>query len=62
MLAWCASFSTAISGSDTDDACALAMLLGWPDVELVGITTAHYFPIYGRRRPAMPQVGMAVGP
>src|SRR5881628_2770312 len=27
-------------GSDTDDACALAMLLGWPDVELVGITTA----------------------
>jgi purine nucleosidase len=26
-------------GSDTDDACALAMLLGWPDVELVGITT-----------------------
>jgi purine nucleosidase len=26
-------------GSDTDDACALAMLLGWPGVELVGITT-----------------------
>lgn len=26
-------------GSDTDDACALAMLLGWPNVELVGITT-----------------------
>jgi hypothetical protein len=26
--------------SDTDDACALAMLLGWPGVELVGITTA----------------------
>lgn len=26
-------------GSDTDDACALAMLLGWPDVEIVGITT-----------------------
>ena len=26
-------------GSDTDDACALAMLLGLPDVELVGITT-----------------------
>jgi inosine-uridine nucleoside N-ribohydrolase len=24
---------------DTDDAAALAMLLGWPDVELVGITT-----------------------
>lgn len=27
-------------GGDTDDACALAMLLGWPDVELTGITTA----------------------
>ena len=26
-------------GSDTDDASALAMLLGWPGVELVGITT-----------------------
>jgi purine nucleosidase len=26
-------------GSHTDDACALAMLLGWPGVELVGITT-----------------------
>lgn len=26
-------------GSDSDDACALAMLLGWPGVELVGITT-----------------------
>ena len=26
-------------GSDTDDACALAMLLGLPEVELVGITT-----------------------
>ena len=26
-------------GSDPDDACALAMLLGWPDVEVVGITT-----------------------
>jgi purine nucleosidase len=24
---------------DTDDAAALAMLLGWPDIELVGITT-----------------------
>ena len=24
---------------DTDDACALAMVLGWPDTELVGITT-----------------------
>ncbi|HET8682246.1 MAG TPA: nucleoside hydrolase [Micromonosporaceae bacterium] len=27
-------------GGDTDDACALAMLLGWPGVELVGVTTA----------------------
>ncbi|HWC32263.1 MAG TPA: nucleoside hydrolase, partial [Actinomycetota bacterium] len=26
-------------GSDTDDLCALAMLLGWPGVELVGVTT-----------------------
>lgn len=26
-------------GGDPDDACALAMLLGWPEVELVGITT-----------------------
>jgi inosine-uridine nucleoside N-ribohydrolase len=25
---------------DPDDACALAMLLGWPDVEIVGITTS----------------------
>ncbi len=24
---------------DTDDACALAMVLGWPDVEVTGITT-----------------------
>jgi inosine-uridine nucleoside N-ribohydrolase len=27
-------------GSDTDDLCALAMLLGWPGVELTGITTS----------------------
>ncbi len=26
-------------GGDPDDACALAMVLGWPDVELAGITT-----------------------
>jgi inosine-uridine nucleoside N-ribohydrolase len=26
-------------GGDPDDACALAMLLGWPDVEITGITT-----------------------
>lgn len=28
-------------GSDTDDLCALAMLLGWPDLELTGITTVN---------------------
>jgi inosine-uridine nucleoside N-ribohydrolase len=27
-------------GSDTDDLCALAMILGWPDAELVGVTTS----------------------
>jgi inosine-uridine nucleoside N-ribohydrolase len=27
-------------GGDPDDACALALLLGWPDVELVGVTTS----------------------
>ena len=27
-------------GSDTDDLCALAMVLGWPGAELVGITTS----------------------
>ena len=26
-------------GGDTDDACALVMLLGWPGVEITGITT-----------------------
>jgi inosine-uridine nucleoside N-ribohydrolase len=26
-------------GSDTDDLCALAMLLGWPGADLVGVTT-----------------------
>jgi inosine-uridine nucleoside N-ribohydrolase len=26
-------------GGDPDDACALVMLLGWPDVEITGITT-----------------------
>src|SRR5215471_10934687 len=26
-------------GGDPDDACALAMLLGWPGVDLIGITT-----------------------
>ena len=28
-------------GGDPDDACALAMLLGWPGVELVGIRHQH---------------------
>jgi inosine-uridine nucleoside N-ribohydrolase len=27
-------------GGDPDDACALAMLLGWPGIELLGVTTA----------------------
>jgi len=27
-------------GGDTDDLCALAMLLGWPGVELAGVTTS----------------------
>jgi inosine-uridine nucleoside N-ribohydrolase len=27
-------------GSDPDDGCALAMLLGWPGVEVVGVTTS----------------------
>lgn len=27
-------------GGDPDDVCALAMLLGWPDVEIAGVTTA----------------------
>jgi purine nucleosidase len=27
-------------GSDTDDLCALAMLLGWPGVEITGVTTS----------------------
>jgi inosine-uridine nucleoside N-ribohydrolase len=26
-------------GGDLDDLCALALLLGWPDVELTGVTT-----------------------
>lgn len=26
-------------GGDTDDACALAMILGWPGVDLLGVTT-----------------------
>ncbi len=28
-------------GSDTDDLCALAMLRGWPDVEITGVTTVN---------------------
>lgn len=27
-------------GGDPDDACALAMLLGWPDIDITGITTS----------------------
>jgi purine nucleosidase len=27
-------------GGDTDDMCAIAMLLGWPEVELAGVTTS----------------------
>jgi hypothetical protein len=26
-------------GGDPDDACALAMVLGWPGADLVGVTT-----------------------
>ena len=45
---------------DPDDACALAMLLGWPGIDLIGITTtadpdgrragyvAHFLEIAGR--------------
>ena len=47
-------------GGDPDDACALTMLLGWPGVEIVGITTnlevagrragcvSHYLQLAGR--------------
>jgi purine nucleosidase len=47
-------------GGDPDDACALVMLLGWPDVELAGVTTClevagqragcvrHYLDLAGR--------------
>ena len=34
-------------GGDPDDACALVMLLGWPGVEIVGITTS--LEVAGRR-------------
>jgi len=48
-------------GGDPDDACALVMLLGWPDVEVTGVTTclevdgqragcaAHYLELLDRR-------------
>jgi inosine-uridine nucleoside N-ribohydrolase len=26
-------------GGDTDDACAMAVVLGWPDADVVGVTT-----------------------
>ena len=30
-------------GGDTDDLCALVMLLGWPDVELTGVTATTIY-------------------
>jgi inosine-uridine nucleoside N-ribohydrolase len=39
-------------GGDPDDACAVTMLLGWPDVEIVGITTNLDA---GGVHPALPQ-------
>ncbi len=53
---------------DPDDACAVAMVLGWPDVEVTGITTtadpggrragylAHFLELAGR-----PDIAMAAG-
>jgi inosine-uridine nucleoside N-ribohydrolase len=53
---------------DPDDACALAMILGWPDVEITGITTManpdglragcvrHFLELTGR-----PDIPVAVG-
>lgn len=55
-------------GGDPDDACALALLLAWPDSEIVGITTnldpggqragcvAHYLKLAGR-----PDIPVAAG-
>lgn len=39
MPARCGCTLTTDIGRDTDDACALAMILGWPDVDLLEITT-----------------------
>jgi purine nucleosidase len=55
-------------GSDTDDFCALAMLLGWPGVELTGVTTSSDpggqragFVHYALRRAGRPDVRVAPG-
>ncbi len=39
-------------GGDTDDLCALAMLVGWPGVELVGVTTVATRPAFEQGSPA----------
>lgn len=44
-------------GGDTDDACALAMLLGCPDIEIVGITTTIDRGVESRLRRALSQAG-----
>jgi inosine-uridine nucleoside N-ribohydrolase len=41
-------------GGDPDDVCALSMLLGWPDVEVVGITTV--LDVEGRRAGCVAEV------
>jgi inosine-uridine nucleoside N-ribohydrolase len=41
-------------GGDTDDACALAMLLGVPDVDLLGVTTTSDASGAGAARAARP--------
>ncbi|GAA2844417.1 hypothetical protein GCM10020220_037130 [Nonomuraea rubra] len=49
-------------GGDPDDVCALAMVLGWPGVEIVGVTTTG--DPDGRRaglRRALPPAGRAPG-
>ena len=58
---------------DTDDACALAMVLGWPDTEVVGITTtsdpdgrragyvAHFLELAGHSEiPVVPGAGLSL--
>jgi inosine-uridine nucleoside N-ribohydrolase len=41
-------------GGDSDDVCALAMLLGWPEVDVVGITTV--LDVEGRRAGCVDEV------